>query len=400
VHDRREKKRLQAQWCAAVAHLAREPLAADAMPRRLRVVLAPTPGDGLLAAREHFYEYARPVLMAAGVDWEAVEGRGEGDVRVAIAEAVRARRARSGEGAVDEMEDQEKRQVVREWRASHGVREDEETAGDIVIGRNTWKEYVRGLHEGWLGPLKNPAAVVEVQDSGVADTDAKASSDVPMMGDEPTPASTGASTATEGAITPLDIQTVHSTDEQPQAKSEPEPPPPETEKKKDEKKPRPPPFIDTKSYSEASLPPSLPNILGPSVAVPYPVIFGFLNTPVRMWRFLNQRRIADDVGRQVAAAILASHAQYQQVERPSSDVDSSPTAGSAGQPTLAWEQVDLLQDEEWGWVKSVRKRVATEPGKDSTWTDPVVMDSRIASRMAKFVLPVDQKFEGEVSFSE
>jgi hypothetical protein len=25
--------------------------------------------------------------------------------------------------------------------------------GDLVIGRHTWKEYIRGLHEGWLGPL-------------------------------------------------------------------------------------------------------------------------------------------------------------------------------------------------------------------------------------------------------
>jgi mitochondrial import inner membrane translocase subunit TIM54 len=271
-------------------------------------------------------------------------------------------------------------------------------AGDIVIGRNTWKEYVRGLHEGWLGPLRDPAAVGSQEVGGAGE---EAAGKEPPVGEDRKPAPTAP--ATDGDAPPAsDVQTVHSTDEKSEPKSDPEPPKPESETKKPERRPQPPPFIDTKSYSEAALPPSLPNTLGPSVAVPYPVIFGFLNTPVRMWRFLNQRKLADQVGRQVAAALLASHAQYQQVERSVSDAESSPTAGGGAEQrqALAWEQADLLQDEEWGWDKNVRKRRAKEPEKESAWLDPVVVDSRIASRMAKFVLPVDQKFEGEVSFAE
>lgn len=417
LYDRREKKRLQAQWCAAVAHLAREPLAANAMPRRLRVVLAATPGDSLVAAREHFYAYARPVLLAAGADWEAVEGRVEGDVRALVAEAVRTWRAGSGEGAVDVGEEEERRHI-REFRQRNGVREEELPAGDIVFGRNTWKEYVRGLHEGWLGPLRNPAAVPDQQgqDSGVG-VDGKAPSEVSSVEDGPVPASSGASTGTTGSLssesppnleskdllgddagTSLEPETVHSNDSaESQSKSDSQPPTSESEKKKPEsekKRPRPPPFIDTKSYPEAPLPPSIPNTLGPSVAVPYPVIFGFRNTPIRMWRFLNQRHDADQVGRQVAAAILASQTPYQQVEKPTYDV-GSPTA-SSNSSALCWEQEDVLQDEEWGWHKSFRKRDEKEPEKERVWLDPVVMDSRIASRMAKFMVPV----AGEASLQE
>jgi import inner membrane translocase subunit TIM54 len=289
------------------------------------------------------------------------------------------------------------------------VSEEEVPAGDIVIGRNTWKEYVRGLHEGWLGPLRDPAAVVDAA-GGQEDAGEEKPASEPLMGDDQaavSPSTEAAANSTpatdENSTSPLHLETVHTTDDKAEPKTDPEPPKPEEEKKKPEKRPQPPAFIDTKSYSEAALPPSLPNTLGPSIAVPYPVIFGFLNTPVRMWRFLNQRKLADSVGRQVAAAILASHAQYQQVERPASPggAESSPTAGSPEQQqTLAWEQADLLRDEEWGWDKNVRKRYAKEPEKGSVWIEPVALDSRIASRMTKFVLPVDQKFEGEVSFAE
>jgi mitochondrial import inner membrane translocase subunit TIM54 len=415
LYDRREKKRLQAQWCAAVSHLAREPLLPSAMPRRLRVVLAATPGDSLVAAREHFYAYARPVLLAAGVDWEAVEGRVEGDVRALVAEGVRVWRAGKGEGVVDVGEEEERRHI-REFRQRNGVKEEELPAGDIVFGRNTWKEYVRGLHEGWLGPLRNPAPVLDQQsqDSGVGVDDGKVTSEASPVGDGPRPASegtTGISTGTSDSLLSesspklesqdllggdpgilSELETIHGNDDlESQSKSDAQPPPPDSEKKKPEsekKRPRPPPFIDTKSYSDASLPPSIPNTLGPSAAVPYPVIFGFRNTPIRMWRFLNQRHDADQVGRQVAAAILASYTQYQQVERPVYDDVDSPTASSKGS-ALCWEQEDVLQDEEWGWQKSFRKRDEKEPEKERVWLDPVVVDSRIASRMVKFVVPED-----------
>jgi import inner membrane translocase subunit TIM54 len=416
-YDRREKKRIQAKWCEAVLHVARQPLAADAMPRRLRVVLAATPGDSLLAAREHFYLYARPVLLAAGVDWVAVEGRKEGEVRAQIAEAIRARRAGAGEGMCD-VDEEEKVKIIKEIRARLDVKDEAATAGDIIFGRNTWKEYVRGLHEGWLGPLRNPEPPNQQdQDTGVED--GKATSEAPAAKDESRPSSEDTTGTPTGTSDPLssetlpklegqdvlggdtasspEVEPVQSNDNV-QSKSDSQPSPSEGEKKTDEavkKRTLPPPFIDSKSYADASLPPSLPNMLGPSVAVPYPVIFGFLNTPIRMWRFLNQRHLADQVGQQVAAAILASSTQYREAERPVYEKADSPMA-SAQDSALCWEQEDVLQEEEWGWQKSFRKRDEKELEKERVWLDPVVLDSRIASRMAKFVVPSDQ----DVSYKE
>lgn len=55
------------------------------------------PGDGLRAAREHFHEYVKPILVAGAVDWEVIEGRKEGDVRAGLAAKIRRLRRRNGE---------------------------------------------------------------------------------------------------------------------------------------------------------------------------------------------------------------------------------------------------------------------------------------------------------------
>jgi import inner membrane translocase subunit TIM54 len=85
-YDKWQTKKNRQKWCDLVAHKSEETLDAHSMPRRLTVYLAAPPGDGLRAAREHFHEYVKPVLVAAAMDWDVVEGRKEGDVRFKTAE--------------------------------------------------------------------------------------------------------------------------------------------------------------------------------------------------------------------------------------------------------------------------------------------------------------------------
>src|SRR3954467_1991658 len=59
VYDRREKKRIQAKWCALVSHLKDETLPSTAMQRKITVYLSAPPADGLLNSREHFHEYVK-----------------------------------------------------------------------------------------------------------------------------------------------------------------------------------------------------------------------------------------------------------------------------------------------------------------------------------------------------
>ncbi|KAL2828947.1 mitochondrial import inner membrane translocase subunit Tim54 [Aspergillus cavernicola] len=351
VYDRREKRRAQKKWCDLVAHLSKESLPIEETRRKLTVFLAAPPGDGLRTAREHFKEYIKPILVAGALDYNVIEGRREGDVRAAFAERIRKQRRRAGESSTV-IEDVTSEDVVAEVRKSIGVRDEPGPNGDLVIGRHTWKEYIRGLHEGWLGPLDPPAAPEEPFANEVPE--------VPTDGN------------TESPSVPEQAE----------------------EKKEEEKKPAKPTgptpaYIAPADYSSQSLPSSLPQSLEGSAPIVFPHILGFLNTPIRLYRYLNQRHLADSVGRDVAAVVIASYARpYADGASSSSDSDFN----SAGiSPSGTYEQQSQLESEEPDWHKSVHKKDESNPDKEHEWLDDIVLDSRIASRMQRYVLSAEEE---------
>ncbi|KAI0547179.1 mitochondrial import inner membrane translocase subunit Tim54 [Xylaria curta] len=341
IYDKREKKRATARWARAVSHIAKEPISSpNEMPRKLTIFLESPPTDGLRVAQDHFTEYVKPVLAASGLDWEFVQGRKEGDVRAAVAE--RIRRARDPVAAAGAQTQDE---VVNEVRRRNGTPEYTGMRGDIVIGRHTWKEYVRGLHEGWLGPLTAPAPAVISE---------------PTITEEETPKEEAAEG--EGK------------------KEKPE------EEKKPERPPQPPPYNTTTDYPTSSIPMFIPTEFSPSAPVQFPHILGFTNTFIRLGRFLNRRRLADDIGREVAAVCLASAREYREETNESEQATA-----------LAWEEKD--------WPKSVwkeqskkendtdddEKKKDSAPPAEQIWTSPVVLDPRIAMRMRRFeISPADE----------
>ncbi|KAJ9197619.1 hypothetical protein DTO166G4_4003 [Paecilomyces variotii] len=366
IYDRREKKRAQQKWCNLVAHMANEPLSVDELRRKVTIFLAAPPGDGLRVAREHFQEYVKPILVAAALDYDVIEGRREGDVRAGLAEKIRKFRRRAGEPS-SVVEEPNKQNVLEEFRRLKGSKEEAGPKGDIVIGRHTWKEYIRGLHEGWLGPLDPPPP--------------------PPAPPAPEP------------------ETPSSDDASPIAGSE-------EQKKTEEKKPeqpatppgQEPAYISPADYSSRPLPPTMPSTLEGSVPIPFPHILGFLNTPIRIYRFLTKRYIADDIGREVAAIVLASSSRPYEDNSLNSSPTLTPTPGtdtlSSAQPTTsddsspsstANEQQTILEDEEKEWHKSVHKRSETIPDEEREWLDDMVVDPRIGSRMRRFVLNSEEE---------
>ncbi|KAL1867339.1 hypothetical protein VTK73DRAFT_4246 [Phialemonium thermophilum] len=355
VYDKREKKRATARWAHAVEHLAREPLPDPrALPRKLTIFLSSPPGDGLRVAQDHFTEYVKPVLAASGLDWEFVQGRREGDVRAVVAE--RVRKARRGweekeeDKTKDGAESADKEDVVASVRRHNGTPPYEGILGDVVIGRHTWKEYIRGLHEGWLGPLTPPPyALPAAAEEERKDGDSKQSED----------------------------------------ESKPKPPPPQ-----------PKPYNAPEDYPASTLPLLTPDQFSPSSPIPQPHILGFLNTPTRLRRFFNRRALADQIGREVAAVCLATYREYR-VEPPSE---------GGGEPR--YEQQEALAWEEKDWIKSIWREEekgsqegssgteedgsteasAARLAREKVWTRPVVMDARIATRMRRFELrPEDEE---------
>lgn len=360
IYDRREKKRIQHKWTKLVEHIAQEPLDERQMPRKLTIYLSAPPADGIVSARDHFKEYVQPILVAAALDWDAVEGRREGDVRAGLAERIRALRRKRGEASAEPLEP-DTQEIVEESRRRAGIRDWDGPGGDLVIGRHTWKEYVRGLHEGWLGPMDIPKSLEE---------HAEPVAPVPQAAtDTPTPAVPAASDDDGGAY--------------PEAKPA-EPEKPKEEESKPKKKKQPPAFIAPVEYQDAQVSPNCPRALGPSTVVPFPHLLGFWNFPIRMYRFLNRRYVADEIGRQTAAAVLGAYRPYHAPGESAATTSDDPFEKSQ------WEQAGLLQTDESEWHKSVRER-KDDDERERVWLDDMVIDPRIGERMRRFVLDADEE---------
>lgn len=391
MYDRREKKRIQKKWAKFVEHIAKEPLDTTVLPRKVSVFIAAPPGDTLLPARDHFNEYVKPVLVAAALDWDAVEGRREGDVRAGLAERIRKLRKRMGEESVEPIEE-DLEIVLAHQRARAGVKPSNGPAGDIIIGRHTWKEYVRGLHEGWLGPLDPPSQPPRAnEDTGSSNEQAAAPTPVQPLSLEfaseanSTPLDDASPTVPINATKPPEPEKAVEGEEAKRAIEE-------TKAKEASKKKQPPPFNTTADYATAVLSRNCPPELPPSTAVSMPHLLGFLNFPIRMYRFLNRRHVADETGRQTAAAAMAIYRPYYSPGEAhfSSDPASSTSSEDQDQDSGKWEQQWLLQQEETEWHKSVRER-KDDNGKESVWIDDMVLDPRIAERMRKFELDMEQE---------
>jgi import inner membrane translocase subunit TIM54 len=363
IYDKREKNRVQRKWCKLVEHLAKEPLEPRTMPRKLAIFLEAPPSDGLRASQDHFKEYVKPILVASGLDWEFIQGREEGDIRSKLAERIRTSRTPSEERSEED--------VVIGVRRNSGIKEFEGPRGDIVLGRHTWKEYVRGVHEGWLGPLKEPSKPEAEQPLDEAQNPEK---------------------TTEETIETLPGISIDST-----PKDATEPPADKADKNK--KPPQLPPFISTKDYELAAAPAELPAELDPSAPISFPHVLGFLSTHKRLYRFLNRRVIADSIGRDTAAIILSTYRPYHTATSSSFSDDpdhSSPDPEST--PQVAEQQLALVNEEK-EWHKSTRVRKDAEP--ERTWLNPVVLDSRIAARMRRAELtPEDEARANRIVVTE
>jgi import inner membrane translocase subunit TIM54 len=298
-------------------------------------------------------------------------------VRHKTATKIRKMRKRNGEGEQTEDEDELTVEAIRE---KNGSKTYPGVGGDIVIGRHTWKEYIRGLHEGYLGPAdmpKEPEAEITPSvnlpaPAGAAAGDAPVKTLSELLPEE-------AAKSTESGANEAPVVEVQPEKTEKEMKEE------EKKKKEEEEKPKrrfPPSPILPEEYHNATLAPSTPEIIGPSVGVRMPHLLGFRNTPIRMYRFLTRRRLADDIGRQVATAILASHRPYGTV----SEIDED---SSSDTPREVPEQKNVLDFEERDWWKTVHQ--PRKEHEESVLIEPMVFDERILSRMRAFQITAEDE---------
>ncbi|KAK9449055.1 mitochondrial import inner membrane translocase subunit Tim54 [Limtongia smithiae] len=331
-NDRTQRRANREKWKAAVASLALEPLPATAMPRKVTVYMSPPPGDHLDVTREHFAQYVKPILTAAAVDYEVVEETKQGQIRSAVAERVRDERR----GVRDH-----RPEYIREM--TKGLTFDN-AGGAVCVGRGAYKEYLHGLNEGWLGPLEAPVeAVKEEPTLGVGIVESSDAA-VQLANDATKAAETGTSTD----ATPPGTETAQMDGAA-------------AEEKKVETVVKPP-YITTTDYDKAPTPPGLLTAsFEPIMYVPHPHILGFMNTPLRLYRYFHQHELADRVGR-VAAAVALNNSRPFVLTRDS--------------------EAGLEEEAEWPpkWVETGRE-------KGSEWVQELVVDDRIADRLRVYELP-------------
>ncbi|KAI1007379.1 Mitochondrial import inner membrane translocase subunit [Podosphaera aphanis] len=326
IYDKREKKRAQRKWCRLVEHIAKEPLDARAMPRKLTIYLEAPPKDGLRVAQEHYKDYIKPILVSSGLDWDIIQGRKEGDIRTEVADRIRNSRLPKDQQTPED--------EITQMRRRNGIQDFKGPKGDIVVGRHTWIEYIQGIHDGWLGPLSEPLKSCSEELNGNQEVEINANSE---------------------SLKP----------------------------NLSEKKPPKSPFIGVDRYQSAHVPAEIPSELDPSTPVIFPHILGFLNTPKRLLRFLNRRILADDVGREVAAAILSNYRPYHQINSLDGNFTQTDSDHSAEELKM------VLQEEEKEWHKSIWKDI--EGDSERTWTEPIELHPHIASRMRRFELSPDDE---------
>ena len=393
LYDRYHKRKAQQKWCRVVSHLAQEPLAATQMPRTITVFLSAPPGDGLRAAREHFHEYVKPVLVAGALDWEVIEGRKEGEVRASLAAKIRRLRRRNGEKGKTEDEVQTVEDRLEEFRRGAQVRGWDGLQGDLILGRHTWKEYIRGLHEGWLGPLDGP------HNHEAPPSDAITTATSPQIKEasssQAEPSSLVASS--EGRFDP--VSSNETGELTPEVPSDPSSASEELAEKPPSKPSPASPYLLPVNYPTSPLSNTIPARLPPSMALPFPHLLGFLNTPIRVYRFLTRRYLTDHTGQLVATLVLASNTRDYRLEKEfvssaSLDEDASPSSETSGvvETKTAWEQESVLADEEAEWHKSARAPNGEDsPDLERPWQENMTIDDRVGTRMRTFELPDEEK---------
>ncbi|KAK9462659.1 mitochondrial import inner membrane translocase subunit Tim54 [Lipomyces oligophaga] len=324
-YDRKYRRENREKWKDRVAYMAKETLDWDQLPRKVTVFISPPPGDHMDISMEHFRQYIKPILTSAAVDWELVENTRKNEIRYHVAEDIR--RVRRGE---PDPAKENKLPFVKF----------DEVGGVICIGRGAYKEYLRGLNEGWLGPA-TPPAFIETHDPAALPSPAE-----PVV-EDPSSSETAAESPAEAE--------------------------PKTEEPKVEKKPVPPQYILPEDYSNAATTPELARIteFQPIMYIPHPHILGFRHTPIRTYRFFTRRNLADRVGAYTAAVVL-----------------------NQTRPFISRFDCEAGIEEESEWPNKWKEESREN---NSVWTQDVVVDERIAERLRIYKLPSEYKNEANDS---
>lgn len=280
--DRHERKKVRDYWVDRVAHLGAQPISTNDVARKVTVYMAPPPNDYIDSTQEEFRNFIKPVLTSAAVDHEIVVEERQGFIRSKVSEEVRELRRK---GAAKPAQDHWHRDL---------------TGGTMIVGRGAYKEYMSGLQEGWFGPLDRPAEVQALVDKEAADERAR----LKQRHDEKAEATDGESQ--------LDYSDEAEYERDRKATL-------------DNKYPVVPTYLPLADVADRELPADFvpPK---PLAVFRLPNLLGIMMTPVRIYRWLYQRHLAEEMGSQAAGVVFEQTRKFtpEDAQLAASDEDDWP----------------------------------------------------------------------------
>ncbi|KAF8517514.1 inner membrane protein import complex subunit Tim54-domain-containing protein [Hysterangium stoloniferum] len=149
AYDRKQCKQIHEHYVEKVKHLAEAPLSSSDFARKVIVYGSKWPGDeDSQRAMKYFRKYVKPILVAAAVDYDMINGRHHGDLADLVAEKIKIGR-RIDLGL--EPPPFQPPLPIPGLRAEEARRRESE-GGIIIVGRHTFKEFMHGLKRGWTEP--------------------------------------------------------------------------------------------------------------------------------------------------------------------------------------------------------------------------------------------------------
>ncbi|KAG2041891.1 inner membrane protein import complex subunit Tim54-domain-containing protein [Suillus americanus] len=281
VYDRKECRRIRADYSSRVEHLAKDPLGTTDLPRKVTVYGAKWPGDeDHDKSLKFFRKYVKPILVAAAVDYEMVSGRRSGDLANRIADEIKTRR-RVDAGL--ELPSQSPMPLPNQPTLEQ-KRKRELEGGIVLVGRHTLKEFMSGLKRGWTESMdradREDMLAQELASDGRFDEPEEPVVDHEVVDGEPLPTRSRLPPSQNAALfSPLQM-------------------------------PSPSPSKSTQSISNTpahlDTPPSTIPTLPTLLPVPFTNHIGFRQVPNMLWGFFNERHKVR-AGSKAAYSLVMSH---------------------------------------------------------------------------------------------
>ncbi|KAL0946541.1 hypothetical protein HGRIS_012748 [Hohenbuehelia grisea] len=254
IYDRQQCKKIKREYIERVKHLAEEPLGTLERPRKVTVYGAKWPGDeDYDQSLKYFRKYVKPVLVAAAVDYEMINGKRHGELARRTADEIKSRRRLAA--GIDSPSPYTE---ALPTRLPPDEEYKQELAGGIVIvGRPAFKEFMAGLQKGWSEGLEK----VDAEEDLAQELSMDGRFDEPEVPEEGIAVEATAFTPSPIVFSPLQHLN----------------------------QPKPAKRSGENISSSLNTPPSTIPLLPPLLLVPFIDYIGFTQVPLMLWDFFNQR---------------------------------------------------------------------------------------------------------------